>query len=338
MTDILTLHKKLLSSASPSGFEGNIAKTVTDLARPLCDEVYADVLGNVICHIKGKGRKILFTAHMDVVGFMVKSVDEKGFLRVIRLGSPRPFAVINARVRFNNGTTGMIRPVDAEKTLKKAPSALTFGDLYIDIGAASKESAEKLAPAGSVCVYEGVQTGLLCGNVLTPYADDLIGCAALLCAMESCRKAQNDLYFVFTAQEEVGCRGAGPAAAAIDPDIAVNCDVAEACDDPQSKKQNDPLILGKGPAVKLFDASVIPQTGLSRLLLKIAEIEKIPCRKEISERIGTDASEIQRASGGVCTAGVSIPLRNLHTPTEVFNKKDAEGAARLISAFARAKL
>ncbi len=338
MSDLTALHEKLVAAASPSGFESAAAKLIISEAKPLCDEVYTDVLGNVVCRVKGKGRKIMFCAHLDVVGFMAKSVDERGFVNFVKIGGASPFAVINAKVRFKNGVRGIIRPRELSETVKRSPDALTYDDLYIDIGARSFESASKLVGAGDVCVFDGKPEKLSKSAVMTPYADDLLGCALLLDVMKGCKGSKNDLYFVFTVQEEVGCRGAAVAAERIKPDIAVNCDVACAGDDPKSKKSNNGLCLGKGPAVKLYDASVIPQSGLSGLLFKIAALSEIPCQKEISERIGTDASSIQLSGAGVCVAGVSVPIRNLHTPVETFDENDASGAARLLSAFARAKL
>ena len=338
MTDIFALHKKLLLSACPPGFESDISKAVMSEASPLCDECYMDVMGNVICRIKGKGVKKLFSAHLDSVGFMVKSVDEKGFLRVLPLGSVKPFSLVNKKVRFKNGVKGIIRLCEAEKAVKSSFSSLTFDDLYVDTGAKNREEAEKLTGEGAVCVYDGAPVKLKGGAVMTPYADDLLGCAVLISVMSLCRKAHDDLYFVFSVQEEVGCRGAAVAASTIKPDIAVVCDVAVSGDCPQTKKQNRSLSLGKGPAVKLFDASVIPQTGLSGALSKIASVEDIPLQKEISERIGTDASTIQLSGNGVCTAGVSLPIRSLHTPTEIYDLNDAYNSAKLLAAVARARL
>ena len=338
MSDISLIHEKLLGAACASGSEDAVAAAIKRIApHGSYDEVYSDALGNLIFHKKGKGKRIMCTAHMDVVGFMVTQIDDRGYLRVIRLGGGKIHLLINARVVFKNGVVGVIRTCEAAKTAGKKPAELSFNDLYVDIGAADKASAEKLVSVGSTCVFDACPRKLLGDNIVTSYADNLIGCAVLLSAMDQSRDNLNDCYYVFTVQEEVGLRGAGCAAFAAEPEIAINVDVAVASDDPQTEELRTGIALSKGPAVKLMDGSVIPSKGLTSLLLKIASIRGIACQKEISSNIGTDTGSVLLTKGGISSAAISVPIRNLHTPCEVYNKADAEGAAKLLAAFLTAR-
>ncbi len=338
MSDISLIHETLLAAACTSGSEDAVAAAIKNAApKGSFDEVYSDALGNLIFHKKGKGKRIMCTAHMDAVGFMVTQIDDGGYLRVARLGGGDLSLLINARLVFKNGVIGVLRTSEAAKTAVKKPADLSCADLYVDIGAADKASAEKLVSVGSTCVFDGKPRKLLGDNVMTPYADNLIGCAVLISAMDQSRGSANDCCYVFTVQEEVGLRGAGCAAFAAEPEIAVNVDVAVASDDPQTKDLRTGIALSKGPAVKLMDGSVIPSKGLTSLLLKIASIKNIPCQKEISTNIGTDTGKVILTKGGVSAAAISVPIRNLHTPCEVYNKSDAEGAAKLLAAFLTAR-
>ena len=184
MLNILELHRQLLEAALPSGFERPQGELLARLARPFVDEIRTDALGNVICRKKGPGKKILFPAHMDVIGLMVTFVDDKGFLRFEPIGGHSPAGLIGATVRLESGVRGSIWPDATADVYKHGWQAVDIHDLFIDIGAESREEAEQLAPIGSVCVFDAQHGETAGGTLMTPYADDLCGCIALLIAME----------------------------------------------------------------------------------------------------------------------------------------------------------
>ena len=223
MIDILKTFTHLQSVARPSGFESPCAQAIAELAGPYCDEVKIDTLGNVICHKKGPGKRLMMAAHMDVIGLIITHIDKKGFLRFGALGGFVPYRLIGARMKLENGMGGSVW-CDEKAMEEKKLEDITLNDLYLDIGAESEESARKMVQVGDVAMYEG-EVQQLGQMVLSPYCDDLIACAALLSAMSQVEKSENDLYFVFTVQEEVGLRGAATAAYAIDPDFGVCMDV-----------------------------------------------------------------------------------------------------------------
>lgn len=254
MSKIFDLWNTVAGAFGPSGREDAVRETIAEIAGAYIDDVTTDALGNLICRKKGAkdGKKLLFAAHMDSIGVVATYIEDKGFIRFSQIGGLYVGDLLNIQVKFANGTRGVISY--EEKTPLKD---LTLDNLFIDIGAKNAEEARKLVQIGDFAVYEAPrfeQNGVLCG----PYLDNRIGCVTLLLMMEQLadKEIENDLYFVFTAQEEVGLRGAGAAAFAVEPDAAIAVDVTDTGDLPEMKSAMA-VELGKGPAVKVMDRSVI---------------------------------------------------------------------------------
>lgn len=338
MFDVFELQKQLVENAAPSGFETRQAELLRKLAKPFVDEIRTDALGNLICHKKGTGKRVMFAAHMDAIGFIVTHIDDQGFIWVDRLGWHQPAQIINCRVRFLGGQKGVIRPREMVKTLSGTYASVALTDLYIDIGAKNKAEAERIVSIGDVAVFEGESRMIAGGNIMGPYADDLIGCVVLLMVMEQMKKSDNDLYFVFTTQEEVGCRGALSAAQGISPDYGIAVDVCGTGDKPEDKKVAMDVSLGKGPTIKIKDTMVICTPAFNAKLRALAKSEQIPYQDEILRGGGTDTSSIQRSGANVTATCVSIPTRYIHSPAEVFSISDVENAAKLLAAFVSQKL
>ena len=328
MFETVALHKLLLEAALPSGFESRVGDLLAELAAPFVDEVRRDPLGNVICHKKGDGDKIMLTAHCDLIGFLVTNIDEKGYLRFELVGGHMPAFLHRTPIRFANGVTGVIMCEKWAEESKKNISDLRVGALYIDIGAGSYEKAAQLVHIGDVAVFQGephVQNGM----VITPYADDLIACVVLLQVMESLKKSPYDCWFVFTVQEEVGLRGAKTAAWGVHPDMGIAVDVCGTGDTPNTTAYCD-VKLGKGATVKIKDGSLLCNPQVIAFLREAAERAGIPYQDEILLAGGTDAGAIQRTHGYILAGGVSIPTRNVHTPGEIYSLKDVEGAVAIL--------
>lgn len=336
MLEIFNLQKELVKNASTSGYEGKIGRAIADLAKPFCDEMRIDALGNLICHIKGKGKRIMCAAHMDAIGFMARYIDENGFIYVNPLGGHYAYELINTRVCFEK-VSGIFRLCKASENAGKTGKEITFNDIYIDIGARSKEGAEKLISIGDTAIFEGETVMLGKNRIMTPYADDLSGCAMLLCAMGICKNSPNDLYFVFTVQEELGCRGAKTAAFGIEPDIAIAVDVCPAGDCPAENDRHNDIALGGGPTIKIMDSSVFSSVGLNKLLKSVATAMNIKTQWEILTGGGTDTSEMLLTRDGVPATCISIPTRNLHMPVEIIDIRDVENGAQLLAATLRSK-
>lgn len=329
--DILAQMQALNACHGISGHESPVAKVLAAAARPYVDEITTDVMGNLICHKKGSGPKVMFAAHMDSIGFIVTHIDEKGFLRVGKVGGVTPGELIYSAVRFQSGLCGVVVP-DAGADMKK----LKIDDLVIDIGAKDRADAEKQVRVGDTAVYNAPAFAM--GSRLTaPYMDNRICCVVLLRAMELLKTSANDLYFVFTVQEEVGLRGAKTAAWAVDPDYGVVVDVTDS-DDVPGAKHDGSSVLGGGAAIKVMDSSVICHPEAVKKLEELAKAGEIPYQMDVIRSGGTDAGEIHRTRMGVVTGGVSVPCRYIHTPVETVDAGDVEASARLIAAFAESKL
>ena len=327
LTEILCM---LDSAHGPSGDEGDIRAVIHQLASPWADEITADVMGNLVARKKGSGPKVMFAAHMDSIGFIVTHIEKEGFLRVGKLGGISPKDVLNTPVRFKNGVRGVLV---AEE---KAEDKLKLEDCYLDIGARDEEQARSLVQVGDTAVYDTAVTEVN-GRVISPYLDDRIACAILLKAMEQVGPCENDLYFVFTVQEEVGTRGAKTAAWSVDPDYGIAVDVTDVDDTPGSAKYGT-CKLGRGAAVKVMDSSVICHPEVVKALEQCAQDKGIAVQRDIIRAGGTDAGPIHVTRTGVRTGGISIPCRYIHTPTEMADLSDVQSCVDLAVAFAQAKL
>ena len=327
MSKVFDLWNEVGGAFGPSGREDAVREAIAAIAGEYIDDVTTDTLGNLICRKKGSGKKVLFAAHMDSIGVVATYIDEHGFIRFSQVGGLFKGDLINITVRFANGTRGVISY--EEKTPFKD---LTLDNLFIDIGAKDRADAEKQVQVGDFAVFEAPrfeQNGVLCG----PYLDNRIGCVTLLRAMEQVGETDNDLYFVFTAQEEVGLRGAGAAAVAVQPDVAIAVDVTDTGDLPE-RKTPMAVDMGKGPAVKVMDRSVICTPAVCAALEQAAHDCGVATQREILQFGGTDTAALQKARAGVQAGAVSIPTRYIHSPSEMCAVSDVEDAAKLIARFA----
>lgn len=331
MSKVFELWNEVGGAFGPSGREEAVREAIAAIAGAYIDDITTDALGNLICRKKGSGKKVLFAAHMDSIGVVATYIDEKGFIRFSQVGGLFKGDLINITVRFANGTRGVISY--EEKTPFKD---LTLDNLFIDIGAKDRAQAGTMVQVGDFAIFDAPrfeQNGVLCG----PYLDNRIGCVTLLLAMEQLVDAQtdNDLYFVFTAQEEVGLRGAGAAAFAVEPDVAIAVDVTDTGDLPE-RKTPMAVDMGKGPAVKVMDRSVICTPAVCAALEQAAKDCGIATQREILQFGGTDTSALQKARAGVQAGAVSIPTRYIHSPSEMCAVGDVEDAAKLLARFAAA--
>lgn len=324
MSKIFDLYQKVGGAFGPSGREQGVRETIAALAADYVDDMTTDALGSLICRKKGGGKKILLAAHMDSIGVVATYIDDNGFLRFSPVGGLFKGDLINIQVRFANGTRGVISY--EEKTPFKE---LTLDNLFIDIGAKDRAEAERQVQVGDFAVFAAPsfsQNGVLCG----PYLDNRIGCVTLLLAMEQLAETDNDLYFVFTSQEEVGLRGAGAAAFAVEPDLALAVDVTDTGDLPE-RKSPMAVSLGGGPAIKVMDRSVICAPQVVAGLTQAGEALGLPLQREILQFGGTDTAALQKTRTGVLSGAVSIPTRYIHSPSEMCAESDVAAAAALLA-------
>lgn len=329
--ELFELIQTLSSAHGPSGDEADIRNILSELASPMADEVAWDTMGNLIVHRKGPGSKVMLAAHMDSIGFIVTHIEKEGFLRMGKLGGISPKEAVYTPIRFKNGVRGVVVPEE-----KADFGKLKLDECYIDIGARDEEQAKKLVQVGDTAVYDS-RCFLQGSGVISPCLDNRISCAVLLAVLERIQTSANDLYFVFTSQEEVGLRGAKTAAWAVDPDWAIAVDVTDVDDTPGSKRSGT-VQLGKGAAVKVMDSSIICHPEVVAKLEGLAQVQGISVQRDIMRGGGTDAGAIHTTRLGVKTGGISVPCRYIHTPVEMADLGDAEACIKLVEAFAQTAL
>lgn len=329
--DILEILQAINACHGPSGDESGVADAIEKLALPYADEVRRDVLGNLIVHKKGSGPKVMFAAHMDSIGFIVTHIDENGFLRFGKIGGLHAPDILSTPVRFRSGVRGVVC-LDNKAESKN----MTLDDLYLDIGAKDEREARSMVQVGDTAVFDAPAFSAG-GRIVSPYMDNRISCVVLLLALEQMKESRNDLYFVFTVQEELGLRGAKTAAYGIDPNYGVAVDVTPA-DDELNPKHSGSSVLGGGAAIKVMDGSVICHPQIVKKLSQLAEQNKIIAQMDVLRAGGTDAGAIHQTRAGVPSGGISIPCRYVHSPVEMVDCRDVEACVALTIAFGKSEL
>lgn len=327
------LLQQLTDTFGPSGYEDNVREIVRAEVESLADDVRVDALGSLIVRKKatktnGAAKKIMIAAHMDEIGLIVSHVDRNGFVRFSPIGTVMLRYVLGSRIRFLNGVQGVIG-YDRLEHFNEVPA---LDKIFIDVGATDvKDCPVKI---GDMAAFE--RPFLDMGRrMVAKSMDDRVG---VLVAIETLRALQgkstpHDLYFVFTTQEEVGSRGAGTSAYGIDPDIGIAIDVTPTGDTPNAFKME--MALGKGPCVKFQDLGAISDPRIVNWMIGAAEKNRIPYQREVLLVGGTDAKAIQSVRAGVPSGCISIPVRYVHSPSEMVDEQDVLNTIKLLTAVLR---
>ncbi|HOV25405.1 MAG TPA: M42 family metallopeptidase [Pseudobacteroides sp.] len=334
--DYKKILKELVSIPAVSGFESMSAEIIKGHMEGKCDEVSIDSFFNVIGVKRGIGespKKIIITAHYDEIGFLVKSIDDNGFLKLTGMGGVDPKLLLAQEVvihgkRDIEGVIGakpphLLKPEETKKAVK-------LEDLSVDTGL-DKDEVKNNISIGDTVTIKVPFLELQGSKVSSKTMDNRSGVAAVIGIMNmlSDIKLNNDIYFVATTQEEVGLRGAQVSSYAIDPDVAI---VIDAChgDMPDCPKESV-YPLGKGPAIGLGPNL---HRKLTKKLFDVAKENDISYQIDIEpDNTGTEAWAIQVSRLGISTVLVSIPVRYMHTGTETLDITDIENTVRLIKEF-----
>ncbi len=333
--NLIEMIANIAQAFGPSGNEENVREVIEPMIRSYVDETKVDVLGNLIAIKKARTgaenpKKIMLSAHMDEIGVLLTYIDEKGFLRFGVIGGVSPFYALGTRVIFENGTIGTVWYEEKIESMKD----LKMDKMFIDIGAKSREEAEELVQVGDMAVFCG-DTVEANGNIISKALDDRVSCAILVALARLLPEegVDNEIYFVFSVQEEVGMRGAKTAAYAIMPDLALAIDVTATGDLPESRHMA--VSVGNGPAIKIKDNSVICHPEIVERLRTCAEEKNIPVQYEVLTFGGTDAGSIHLTAGGIVTGAVSVPSRYIHSPSEMVSVHDVNLIIDLLDACVR---
>ena len=323
------LVQQLTAAYGPSGRETEVADLIEKLLKGKVDSFHRDALGNLICEKKGtdkKGKRIMFSAHMDQIGMVVTHIEKEGYLRISGVGGLSVSNLRMRRVKFQNGVQGVM----VEQPLKPGETS-SLRTCYIDIGAKTAAEAEKLVQVGDMAVY--AEPGFEMGEhrLASPAMDDRSACALLVSLMQDLPACADTVVAVFSTQEEVGYRGSTTAAFSVAPDEGIALDVTLCGDQPEDRKLA--IDLGEGPAIKIMDARSISNPALVDRLFAAAKRAKVACQREVLPYGGTDAAAMQLSRGGTPVCTVSIPCRNVHSACEIVDLRDIEGAKKVLLAY-----
>ncbi|MFQ6020664.1 MAG: M42 family metallopeptidase [Candidatus Aenigmatarchaeota archaeon] len=324
------LLERLIETYGVSGNEKNVRKLIEKEIKSYVDKIFVDKLGNLIAYKKGKSPKVMLAAHMDEIGLMTKFIDQKGRIFCSLIGGIDPITLVGEIVNIE-AKKGLVRGVITTKNINDGYIVEELPKeegLIIDTGLTKRELRAKGVEVGNYIsieqpIYLLGSNDIICGKAF----DDRIGCYILIeLAKRLKNKSKNEIYFVFTIQEEIGLFGAITSAYKIEPDWAIVVDVT-AVDDASIHPTKT---IGKGPCITVKDSDMLGNTCINDWIKKIAHKKKIHYQLDISEFGTTEAVSISISKGGVPATAIGVPIRNLHTATAVASKKDIENTIKLL--------
>lgn len=330
------LLKKLSEAFGPSGFEQEVRTILQEELKDHISEWQRDALGNLIaCKPAADGPRVMVAAHMDEVGLMISHVDSAGLLHFHKVGGiddrvlvSKPVLVGKERVPGVIGAKAIHLQRPEERT-----QVIPHRSLFIDIGAKSKEEALEKIKIGDYVIFATEYGEFGAGLAKGKAFDDRAGCVVLA---ELLKEDYNfPLFGAFTVQEEVGLRGAGVAAYAIEPDLAIVLE-GTTCNDVSGIDEHEySTVVGKGPSITLMDTSSIGNKAMIQELVRLAEANNIPYQFKGTVTGGNDAGRINISRAGVPVVAISIPCRYIHSPVSVLSLADLGHAVALVKLFLR---
>ena len=345
MTDrVVELFRELTEAPGVPGFEEPVRAVLRKHLSPL-GEILQDRLGSLVARKQGTSAqpKVMVAGHMDEIGFLVTRITEEGYLKFQTLGGWWSQVMLAQRVRVWTrqgpvlGVIGSKPPHLLDEEERKKP--VDPKDMYIDVGATSREEAERFGiRPGDPVVPESPFSVLHNPRLMVAKAwDNRFGCAAVVEILRALHEEPhpNTVYGVCSVQEEVGLRGAQTATHLVQPDVGIALDTGIAGDTPAVKPDEAQAKLGKGPVILLYDASMIPHVRLRDLVVEVAETEGIPYQFDRVARGGTDAGRIHTFGVGVPSIVIGAPVRYIHSHNAVLHRDDFDHAVRLVPAVIR---
>lgn len=325
------LVKSLCDIDGVSGNEEQVREYIESLVKDHC-ECRTDARGNLICFKKGKktpAKKIMLSAHMDEVGFVVTGIDDDGFLRFSPVGGIDSRVVIGKRVRLESGIPAIVgtKPIHMQSA-DEQNTPLKLSDMYLDIGAKNKEDALESVQLGDHAAF--FSNTVLFGNdrIKAKALDDRAGCACLIQLLQ--QEAEYDFTACFTVCEECGKSGADNAAFSVQPDIAIVVECTTAADVHGVGELDQVVNQGKGPAFVLMDTRCIYDRALFKKGMAIAKEHNVPCQVKRATSGATDAAVIQTMGAGVKVMGVSMPGRYIHSASSTLKLSDIDATTQLL--------
>lgn len=336
MVDLDMLEKLSLVSGI-SGYEKQATRLVKAYIEDDVDDIMYDQLGSLVAVKKGTSDlKVLLAAHIDEIGFIVKDIDDNGYIDVEPIGGWNsqnlPSSLMNITTREGKEIKGVFALRATQDDKNKVAS---LKNLYLDIGALSKQEAKDMGIRKSDPIVPVSKMSVMANQkcLMSKAGDDRIGVAVMIQVLKNLKNQtiMPTLYLAATVQEEVGLRGAKTVGQMVQPDLAIAIDVTFSQDLPGSSKGD--VCLGSGVALTVMDASAIAHTGLLYALEDICEKQHIPYQLEMDTTGGTDSGELSKVASGVMNITVSIPSRYMHTHYTIIHQDDYEAAVQLLTSF-----
>jgi len=339
----LELLRKLTEAHGVPGQEDAIRDIVRAELKDLC-EFRVDTMGNLFCvreatkkPASGSAKKLMLAAHMDEIGFIVKYIDDKGFMRIQPLGGwdPRQMASQRVFVHTKEGTlNGVLMSSTKPKhmlTPEEAARPMTTDNFFVDCGLSGEDAKSRVRIGDMVTMNRTLQT---MGDLITcKCMDDRVAVYVMIEAMKAAKNHSVDVYGIATVQEEIGLRGATAAGAGLAPDICVAIDITLANDIPGIPEQDHVTKLGEGAAIKFMDSSLICHPKVVEHFRSLAEKHEIKHQIEVLPFGGTDAGGVQKLHGGIPSFTLSIPTRYVHTVNETVHKQDVDDCVNLLARY-----
>ena len=332
------LLKRLCEAPGIASYETSVRHLVRSELSGIVDELRVDTMGSLVGLKRGEGnRRVMLAAHIDEIGFIVKHVEDEGFIRIHNVGGFDPRTLVAQRVIVHSSHGGALRgalmpeskPIHLQSADDSKPPKLE--EFFVDVGLPGSQVRE-LVDLGDMVTLD--RTAEVVGDcVMSKAMDDRVGVFVMLEALRQVGSHRVDILAVATSQEEVGLRGATTAAFGLEPHIGVALDVTLAMDTPGAGKAATVSKLRGGTAIKLMDSSLICHPKLVRHFRDLAELHSIPHQLEILPRGGTDGGAIQRSRAGVPSITISIPTRYVHTVDEMVAITDVEATIALLARF-----
>jgi endoglucanase len=341
MDQIEHLLKELTEANGIPGYEHPVRSVVRRYLEPL-GELCQDKIGSVICQKSGPngGPRVMLAGHMDEIGFMVKHITEDGFLKFLQLGGWFDQVLLGQRVIVQSHTGDIVGVIGCKPphmlSAEDRKKVIEKKDMYIDIGASSRDEVEKLGVrAGDPVVPRADFVTMANGKTyLSKAFDDRVGTALVISVLDALQGADhpNNLFGVVTVMEEVGIRGATTSAYAVDPDVAIILESDIAGDVPGIKAEESTVKLGKGPTVVIYDAKMIPNLKLRDLVLDTAQKIGVPIQLSYIEGGATDGGAIHLHKTGVPTVVIGVAARHIHSHSAILHRDDYDSALKLLLA------
>lgn len=339
----MDLLKKLSEMPGAPGREERVRQLILDEVKAHCDETQVDAMGNLICLKRApksntEPKRVMIACHMDEIAFIVRHIDDKGFLRLQHLGGFDTRNLFARRVlvqtRKDGELLGNMNPSGKPVHLASAEERNkipTVHEFFVDLGLDAEQVKAKVRVGDPVTlVQEFAEVGELCSGKCL---DNRVACWLGVRLLQQVKQPKEDLYVVFTVQEEIGIRGATTSAYAVDPDIAIGLDTTLAVDIPGVGEEDRVTTLGKGAAIKIMDAHSVSHYELVEEFVSLAEQHEIPFQYEILPLGGTDTAAMQRSRAGAKAITLSVPTRYIHTVTETIHKRDLNATLELLKRY-----